>query len=190
MRGISSCLFGRRGWISIRGLQSKAALMASRILEEKQDQGFVVAEKEGAANVVTDSDEEEAFDFTIQEASLESDLEQIIEVINRAYQRQLFNRPGTDRIYLFQLKEILLNPNKQLFVLYCADRICGTILVSQSEIFLFSIHPDFQGQGYGKWLLLMAEKEILKLRSCLFKGHLAVSRTANRLLREYGLSLP
>ncbi|HSX27146.1 MAG TPA: GNAT family N-acetyltransferase [Chlamydiales bacterium] len=82
--------------------------------------------------------------------------------MNLAYQRQPFNRADRQRITLSQLNEILLNPNHTLFLLYSGEKICGTVLLSQSEISLFAIHPAFQGHGYGQQLLVAAEEEAFK----------------------------
>lgn len=89
----------------------------------------------------------------------EEPIEQIVEVINLAYQKQPFNRMDKVRITISQIKEILADPANQLFLLYSEDKICGTVLLNQSEISLFAVHPDFQGRGYGRQLLAAAEEE-------------------------------
>ena len=87
---------------------------------------------------------------------LPNELDRTVEVINAAYQKQPFNQ--SDRITRDSLEEILANPENQLFVLLCEQDICGTVLLHGAEISLLSVHPDYQGHGYGQLLLNAAEE--------------------------------
>ena len=91
-----------------------------------------------------------------------NDIDQIVEVINLAYQRQPFNRMDRVRITSAQLNELIANPSNQLFLLSTDNTICGTVFLRGSEISLFAIHPDFQGRGYGEQLLISAERQAFK----------------------------
>ena len=76
-----------------------------------------------------------------------------------------------------ELKKILLDPSNQLFLLCSEKRVCGTILLSRSEISLFAIHPSFQGRGYGRQLLAAAEEEV-------FRNHQSVQLKVIPLFQE------
>lgn len=106
--------------------------------------------------------------FTIERAHAHSDLNQIAETINLAYQRQPFNREGYPRITVDALEVLLRDEENQLFIAR-SDRqtICGTVLLHGSHISLLSVHPLYQKQGLGLRLLEQAEKEAFQTYSAV-----------------------
>lgn len=101
--------------------------------------------------------------FKIETADLQSDLNQIADTINLAYQRQPFNRRDYPRITVTSLNELLQNKENQLYiVLSDKNEVCGTVLLHSAEISMLSVHPNYQGQGLGLRLLQHAEQEAFK----------------------------
>ncbi len=84
----------------------------------------------------------------IEQASLCSDLDRIVDIINSAYKRQPFNREDRLRITVPILRTLILDVENKLYLAVSErNEICGTILLHHSEISLLSVHPDYQGQG-------------------------------------------
>jgi ribosomal protein S18 acetylase RimI-like enzyme len=101
--------------------------------------------------------------FKIEKADLQRDLNQIVDTINLAYQRQLFNRQDYPRITVAALKELLQNRENQLYIVVSdKNEICGTVLLHGAEISLLSVHPRNQGRKLGLHLLQYAEQEAFK----------------------------
>jgi ribosomal protein S18 acetylase RimI-like enzyme len=120
----------------------------------------------------------------IEQADLQSNLDQVVNVINLAYKRQPFNREDRTRITLVKLKELLLDEENKLFVAISEeDEICGTILVHQCELSMGSVHPAYQGQGIGLQLLQRGEHEIFKNYDHVYLKE--IPRFQERLIQLY-----
>lgn len=98
----------------------------------------------------------------------ERTLDPIVDTINRAYQRQPFNREDVPRITVAALNDLLQNKENHLYILSSGNEICGTVLLHQNEISLLSVHPRCQGQGLGLQLLHHAEQEAFKNYDTVF----------------------
>lgn len=107
--------------------------------------------------------------FKIEKATLQSDLNQIVDTISLAYQKQSFNRQDYPRITVVALRELLQNRENQLYIVVSdKNEICGTILLHGAEISLLSVHPHHQGRGLGLHLLQYAEQEAFKTYDNVF----------------------
>ena len=107
--------------------------------------------------------------FKIKKADLYSNLDQIVDTINLAYQRQSFNRKDYPRITMTALRNLIQDEeNKFYIVISGKNEPCGTILLHHSEISLLSVHPDYHGQGLGLQLLQHAESEAFKTFKSVF----------------------
>ncbi len=66
-----------------------------------------------------------------------------------------------DRTCPNEIASAILNPDADFFVVNLQQRLVSCIYVAQEKdiayIGFFSIHPDLQGKGYGKYVLKQAE---------------------------------
>lgn len=122
--------------------------------------------------------------FKIEKATLQSNLNQIVDTINLAYQKQPFNRQDYPRITVAALRELLQNRENQLYIVVSdKNEVCGTVLLHGAEISLLSVHPHHQGQGLGLHLLQYVEQEAFKTYDNVFLKVIPLFQ--ERLIRYY-----
>lgn len=107
----------------------------------------------------------EGGEFKIEIATVHHDLTKIASVINAAYKKVKYLIEETQRISIDELRSIVANPHKRLYLCLSPSReICGTLLLDfidrdTAEIGLFSIHPAYQGQKIGPGFMSYVERE-------------------------------
>jgi GNAT superfamily N-acetyltransferase len=102
--------------------------------------------------------------FEVELCTQDCDLEKVAAVVNAAYKKNDFL--AKDRTSVNELKTILLNPLKKLYIAISPEnKICGTALITlnpsseEADFGLFSVHPDEQGKNLGSLLLNHVEEE-------------------------------
>ena len=96
------------------------------------------------------------------------DTEEQIELLSQLHE-QIFC--DGKRASLTFIKEVLSDESTRTFLLQKGTTLMGLFHLTQTEgrcyLSGFGIHPDFQGMGYGKLMLRLAEKEAFALSSSL-----------------------
>ena len=108
----------------------------------------------------------EIHNYDIVQADHNAPITEITAMVNAAYTKTLWLKPGVQRIQPSELAAMIQKPTKKLFLCLDNKTICGAVLLDLSsapEMSMLAVHPKYQGQKIGTMLMQHIERELVKL---------------------------